>query len=95
VPIRDFEDVKGIHWKVWSTVPAMGGVAGAFLQGWLTFDSGRERRRLAPIPTDWEDAAPTQLRAYCERAVSVRITPREGMRSIDDARRTDETRRSE
>lgn len=64
----------------------MGGVAGAFLQGWLTFDSGRERRRLAPIPVNWEEAPTAQLRGFCERAAIVRITPRNGLRSVDDPR---------
>jgi hypothetical protein len=85
VPIRDFDDTTGNHWQVWSTVPVTEvGVAGAFRQGWLTFDSGRERRRLAPIPADWETASSAELGAYCDRAVAVRLTPPGGVRS--DAR---------
>jgi hypothetical protein len=36
--------------------------------GWLVFESKAEKRRLAPIPKDWETAAETQLRFLCEKA---------------------------
>ena len=83
VPIRDFVDSAGIHWQVWSTVPVTEGVAGAFRQGWLTFDSPIERRRLVPIPFNWQVATASELGAFCERASTVRVTPRDGLRSID------------
>lgn len=79
MPIRDFVDSAGIHWQVWSTVPAMGGVAGGFRQGWLTFNSTSERRRLAPIPTDWELAGEAELRALVKQASPVRQTPPGGV----------------
>ena len=39
-----------------------------FEAGWLTFQSGKERRRLVPIPTDWEDADEATLRRYLENS---------------------------
>jgi hypothetical protein len=84
VPIRDFVDSAGVHWQVWSTVPAMGGVAGGFRQGWLTFTAGAERRRLAPIPPSWERATEAELRAYFDRATPVRPTPPGGVSTADD-----------
>ena len=75
VPIRHFEDDAGVHWQVWSTLPATEGVAGAFRQGWLTFDSVAERRRLAPIPSNWETASEAQLDTYRQSASAVRMTP--------------------
>ena len=30
-------------------------------RGWLAFQSGRERRRLAPIPVDWADMTAAEL----------------------------------
>ena len=30
-------------------------------KGWLAFQSGSERRRLAPIPKDWEDMTSREL----------------------------------
>jgi hypothetical protein len=39
--------------------------------GWLVFDSGTERRRLAPIPPAWEARPARDLERLCERAVPV------------------------
>ena len=36
--------------------------------GWLTFTSAAERRRLSPIPDDWERADETLLRALVRTA---------------------------
>src|SRR5688500_8437768 len=47
-------------------------LANGFSGGWLIFESGAERRRLSPIPTDWEKAPPEQLYALCSRAVAPR-----------------------
>ncbi len=37
-------------------------------RGWLAFDGGGERRRLAPIPEDWLSLPDTQLQGLVERA---------------------------
>ena len=36
--------------------------------GWLAFRGGEERRRLAPIPPDWEQATEEELERYCRSA---------------------------
>ncbi len=36
--------------------------------GWLVFESKSGKRRLTPIPKDWETASESQLRFYCEEA---------------------------
>src|ERR1043165_9223243 len=36
--------------------------------GWLAFQCGRERRRLAAIPDDWSEMTGEQLRELLERA---------------------------
>ena len=36
--------------------------------GWLTFESLDEKRRLVPIPSQWEDLSQSELRALCEKA---------------------------
>ena len=36
--------------------------------GWLTFESLDEKRRLIPIPNDWETASSAELRVLCARA---------------------------
>jgi hypothetical protein len=83
VPIREFVDAAGVRWRVWSTVPYSSGVAGTMRQGWLTFEAGTERRRLAPIPSAWELASEDDLCRYCSRADVVGRTPNTGSRPIE------------
>ncbi|GAC1409890.1 MAG: hypothetical protein NVSMB53_03020 [Gemmatimonadaceae bacterium] len=42
--------------------------------GWLTFESLKEKRRLIPIPSPWEDLTRDELRSLCERAKRVSKT---------------------
>lgn len=44
--------------------------------GWLCFENGEQKRRLAPIPQDWMRCGDRQLAEYCERATPVRERPR-------------------
>lgn len=37
--------------------------------GWLCFEATEEKRRLCPIPGDWERCALTRLEEYCREAV--------------------------
>jgi hypothetical protein len=39
-----------------------------FERGWLVFDNGNEKRRLAPIPASWEQMTTHELRTLCARA---------------------------
>lgn len=43
-------------------------VRDGFEQGWLVFDNGREKRRLAPVPAGWEHMTAHELLALCARA---------------------------
>jgi hypothetical protein len=36
--------------------------------GWLCFEAPVEKRRLTPIPADWERCPTSQLEAYCKAA---------------------------
>jgi hypothetical protein len=47
--------------------------------GWLTFESLDEKRRLIPIPANWENLSQADLRGLCERAK--RVAKSEGERS--------------
>ena len=78
---REFTDSRGTHWLVWSTMPMTGSIlAGEMRQGWITFESDGERRRLVPIPRDWENAANDRLELYCRAAQGVsRTTPIRGI----------------
>jgi hypothetical protein len=55
VPIREFTDSHGVAWRVWSVFPTNpSSVNNDLRDGWLSFDSGTERRRVGPIPKGWE-----------------------------------------
>ena len=40
-----------------------------FAQGWLVFRTSGERRRLVPIPSDWESGSDESLRTWCAEAM--------------------------
>ena len=81
MPIRDFTDAGGITWQVWATTPMRGEVRPQFASGWLAFESGAERRRLVPIPTEWEDVEEVRL---CELlAQATPITRGAALQPID------------
>jgi len=46
--------------------------------GWLVFENGDERRRLAPIPPAWEARSDCDLERLCERAVPIAKNPGAG-----------------
>ena len=39
-----------------------------YREGWLTFSAGEDRRRLAPVPIDWDKADDAELRRHLARA---------------------------
>ena len=45
-------------------------------RGWLSFESGNDRRRLAPIPSGWETVDDEELAALCRRALPTGPVPR-------------------
>lgn len=47
-------------------------LSNGFSGGWLIFESGTDRRRLSPIPADWERAPEDQLSDLCARAMTPR-----------------------
>ena len=40
--------------------------------GWLCFEASEEKRRLAPIPTDWLLCPTERLEQYCAKAAAAR-----------------------
>ena len=74
---RKFRDRAGVEWHVWSTVPSRASVLGPdFGQGWLTFESVSSRRRLAPIPPNWEQVPDERMELLCRAASEVPRTDR-------------------
>lgn len=73
---REFVDDGGTSWRVWDTHPlaanTLRSVSPGYAGGWLTFESHAERRRLAPIPEDWEFVTREQMTEWCARASPAR-----------------------
>lgn len=76
--LRNFRH-QGMEWTVWDThpetTPLGSRVAAGYDQGWLTFESEAEKRRLAPVPAEWFELPEGQLAALLERAAPVRRAP--------------------
>ena len=47
-------------------------LAEQWIDGWLAFETKGEKRRLAPIPDEWEVATDEQLHRMLERAEQIR-----------------------
>jgi hypothetical protein len=77
---RLFDDRRGVRWDVWAVYPEtrpsqLSALPAAFQSGWLVFESANEKRRLSPIPSDWQTLPTSELERLCERA---EIAPRRG-----------------
>jgi len=71
--LRSFIDSHGHEWRVWATSANVitEPVSVRRRDGWLTFDSQRERRRISPIPESWSIASAILLESYCTCAEHV------------------------
>jgi hypothetical protein len=50
----------------------------ALAEGWLCFESGDQKRRLAPIPSGWDSLTVDELVKLCREAAGVRRRARSG-----------------
>jgi hypothetical protein len=70
--LREFSDENGRPWQVWSTYPSAAKgeerVRAPLAGGWLTFMTGKQRRRLVPVPAEWEHATDDHLREWLREA---------------------------
>ena len=72
--MREFIDQLGAQWVVYavSTDPNEGAsrryLPNAFQQGWLVFESGDRKLRLAPVPMGWHEQSDDRLRALLAEA---------------------------
>ena len=78
MPIREFVDSNGVRWRVWDVTPermhpaiASEPSLGEYREGWLTFESETERRRLARVPSDWERLSEADLTSLLEASQPV------------------------
>ena len=46
-------------------------VASEYSNGWLCFEGGGEKRRLAPVPDGWDQAGPDKLATWLQSAKRV------------------------
>jgi hypothetical protein len=87
----EFTDRAGKSWRVWYTRPRLSEVLTIlpedWKEGWLTFESGDEKRRLAPVPTGWERLSPQRLELLCRVAEPTPLSP-----SAHDVLRREERR---
>ena len=70
---RIFDDIRGRRWRVFAVHPSAttiesGALPESFRDGWLSFESGDEKRRVAPIPPAWEELPMDELQLLCHRA---------------------------
>jgi hypothetical protein len=79
---RIFDDIRGKRWRVYAvhpthSTPERVALPEAFRDGWLSFETADETRRVAPIPVGWEELAIDELRQLCHKAPSTpkRINP--------------------
>ncbi|MDB4907813.1 MAG: hypothetical protein JWO05_2597 [Gemmatimonadetes bacterium] len=70
MPYRQFEDAQGHTWDVWEVRPSAGKrsttdpkapLEATLALGWLCFERAGEKRRLAPIPNEWESLSDGEL----------------------------------
>jgi hypothetical protein len=70
---RKFDDAHGVRWDAFAVHPSVatagrGALPDPYQAGWLSFDSGKETRRLAPIPDGWKDLSDDGLRRLLDKA---------------------------
>jgi hypothetical protein len=75
---RIFDDIRGKRWRVYAVTPSHPSpervaLPAPFREGWLSFESIDETRRVAPVPVGWEELTIDELRQLCHKAPS---TPR-------------------
>ena len=68
MPLREFEDSRATRWLVWDVTPekmhkvtSVEDYLGDYQEGWLSFESEGERRRLPRVPRNWEQLPDEEL----------------------------------
>ena len=72
--MREFRDDAGVQWVVFLTARSVARdhhLPEQYREGWLAFESAHgEKRRLAPVPQDWESLTDRELSALCAQATA-------------------------
>ena len=61
-------------------------LTGGYMGGWLCFEADAEKRRLSPIPGDWQGCPSERLEQYCSEATPARRPSQAFMQSDSDVR---------
>lgn len=73
---RVFDDFRGKRWHAFAVYPEFANseptaLPEAYQKGWLAFRSEQEMRRVAPLPSNWNDLSIDELRELCHKAAFV------------------------
>jgi hypothetical protein len=70
--VREIRDANGVKWVVFLTARSVARdqhLPEEYREGWLVFESAHgEKRRLAPVPMDWESLGDAELASLSARA---------------------------
>jgi hypothetical protein len=75
--LRTFTCRDGVTWNVWNVVPTLShntrklNLGTGMSDGWLCFEGEGHKRRIIPIPIDWEEWSQDQLQAALDGADAV------------------------
>jgi hypothetical protein len=89
--VREFRDAAGASWTVFRATPHTTPskrdqfLPDTYRNGWLVFECGVERRRLAPVPEAWEELADSELEQLCVLADVVPARRGQGRATTDAA----------
>lgn len=69
---HQFQDESGRNWTAWEVhLSGTATIHPNLRDGWIVFESGDDKRRLAPIPVNWTAATKSMLRHWCHEAEMV------------------------
>lgn len=87
--MREFTDTQGRHWLVYTVGTEAHGVEASrrylpdeYRHGWLAFESGERKLRLAPVPAGWADMTDATLRDLLAQARPTETTRPSGYRAF-------------
>lgn len=68
--MRTYTDREGITWYVYVVQPSAAAhhLPDSLQSGWLCFEAADVKRRLTPVPIDWERCTTVELDLYRARA---------------------------
>jgi hypothetical protein len=77
---RRFVDERGVPWDAFAVLPTaeprgLARLPEQYQHGWLCFESATEKRRLGPIPAEWQTVTEDALRRLRDAAQPVQQRP--------------------